>query len=60
MLNSIEIVFLVICRTLEVKEHLTTVLEVRVGKPQRDSIEALIFHRDITKNLCTSVKCDQF
>ena len=34
---------------LEVKEHLTTVKEVRVGKPQCDSMETLIFHRNITK-----------
>ena len=29
-----------ICRTLEVKEHLTTVLQVKSGKT-RDSMEAL-------------------
>ena len=40
---------------LEIKEHLTSVLEVRVAKPQRGSMEALIFHRNITKLLRTYV-----
>ena len=54
--------FLVICRMLEVNEYLTTtVLEVlRVGKPQRGSMEALIFHRNITKSLYPLVECHQF
>ena len=45
---------------LEIKEHLTTVLKVRVGKPQRSSMEAFIFHRNITKIICLSDECDQF
>ena len=36
------------------------ITRVRVGKPQRGSTEALIFHTNITKNLCTSDKCDKF
>ena len=34
---------------LEVKEHLTTVLEELVGKPQRGSMEALILHGTLLK-----------
>ena len=41
------------------KQHLTTVLEVLVGKPERGSIEALIQHGNITKTLCPSDECDQ-
>ena len=44
---------------LEVKEHLTTVLEELVGKPQRDSMEAFIFLRNITKTLCPSDECEK-
>ena len=35
----------------------TTVLEV--GKPQRRSMEALIFNGNITKTLCPSDECDK-
>ena len=31
----------------------------RVDKHQRGSMEALIFHRNIIKTLCTSDECDQ-
>ena len=38
------------CHMHEVKEHLTTVLDVlRVGKSQRGSMEVFLFHRNITK-----------
>ena len=36
------------------------ITRVRVGKPERGSMEALLFHRNITENLCTSDKCDKF
>ena len=53
--------FEVICHLLEVKEYLTTVLEeLRVGKTERDSMEALIFNRNITKTLCTLDECHHF
>ena len=32
---------------------------VRVGKPERGSMEALTFHRNITKTLCPLDECDQ-
>ena len=42
-------VILVICCMLQVTEHLTIALEeLRVGKPQSGSMEALIFYRKIT------------
>ena len=44
----------------EVKQRLTTVLEELVGKPQRGSMEAFIFHINITKTLLPSDKCDKF
>ena len=37
--------FVISRHMLEVKQHLTTVLEELEGKPQRGSMEAFIFHR---------------
>ena len=44
--------YFIISRMLEVKEHLTTVSEELVGKPQRGSMEALIL---LTETLRPSV-----
>ena len=40
-------------------QRLTTVLEELVGKPQRGSMEAFIFHRNIT-NPFTFKQIDKF
>ena len=57
LLNPMGFLFLVIC--LEVKENLTTVLRVRVGKPERGSMEALIA-ATLLNTLCHLDDCDQF
>ena len=45
------------CRMLEVKEHLTTLLEeLEWEKLKRSSMEVLIIERNIT---CPSDECDQ-